>query len=250
MCAHLLLVMQPLPIFLFLSHTYTRRHSFPLLPVLTLWQGCLASLIWRRAYCKFPCGILDQNIARGKKAGPGGGGECMRPLHYTFTNDEHARVQMWLMRACECMCVLTLRLVEELLVRNGEWGQKMGVLPTVLAKEPAFTFCSLEAECETLMKSNLHLWMPMKRLALFTTIEKPWPHTAGSKTCPAQHRPAKSSAPLALLFGCIGQRLFHHCVVWPRTPAGSPFINPLWGFWKQSKGTPPHAQCTRTQTNT
>lgn len=134
----------------------------------------------------------------------------------------------------------------------GERGQRTGVLLTVLAKETAFTFCSLEAECETLMKSNLHLWMAMKRLALFATIEKPCPHTAGSKTCPPHHQTAPTlcpspTAPLALLFGGIGQRLFHYCVVWPRAPAGSPFINPLWGFSKRSKGTP-HPQHTHTHT--
>lgn len=65
------------------------------------------------------------------------------------------------------------------------------------------------------------------------------------KTCPPHHQPAPTLCPsptalLALLFGCFGQWLFHYCVVWPWAPAGSPFINPLWGFSKQSKGTPPN----------
>lgn len=128
------------------------------------------------------------------------------------------------------------------------------MLLTVLAKEPAFTFCSLKAECETLMKSNLHLWMAMKRFTLFATIEKPCPHTAGSKTCPPHHQPEPTlcpspSASLALLFGCIRQRLVHQCVVWPRAPAGSPFINPPWGFSKQFKGTP-HPEHTHKLTHT
>lgn len=69
------------------------------------------------------------------------------------------------------------------------------MLLTVLAKEPAFPFCSLEAECETLMKSNLHLWMAMKRSPLFAAIEKPCPHTARSKTCPPHHQPAPTLCP-------------------------------------------------------
>lgn len=128
------------------------------------------------------------------------------------------------------------------------------MLLTVLAKETAFTFCSLEAECETLMKSDLHLWMAMKRLALFATIEKPCPHTASSKTCPPHHQPASTLCPslttlLALLFGGISQRLFHYCVVWPRAPAGSPFINPLWRLSKGSKGTPSTGTHTNSQTH-
>lgn len=120
----------------------------------------------------------------------------------------------------------------------------MGVLLTVQAKEPAFPFCSLEAECETLMKSNLHLWMAMKRSALFTAIEKPCPHTARSKTCPPHHQPAPTLCPspstlLAPLFGCFSQQLFHHCVVWPRAPAGSPFINPLSGGFQSDPRAPP-----------
>lgn len=138
--------------------------------------------------------------------------------------------------------------------KRNERGQRTGVLLTVLAKETAFTFCSLEAECETLMKSDLHLWMAMKRLALFATIEKPCPHTASSKTCPPHHQPASTLCPslntlLALLFGGISQRLFHYCVVWPRAPAGSPFISPLWRLSKGSKGTPSTSTHTNSQTH-
>lgn len=70
------------------------------------------------------------------------------------------------------------------------------MLLTAPAKVPAFPFCSLEAKCETLMKSNLHLWMAMKRSALFAAIEKPCPHTAGSETCPPHHQPAKPPSAL------------------------------------------------------
>lgn len=54
---------------------------------------------------------------------------------------------------------------------NGERRLKMRVLAPVLAGDPSFTLCSLEAECETLIMSNLHLRITMKRLALFTTTE-------------------------------------------------------------------------------
>ena len=118
-----------------------------------------------------------------------------------------------------------------------KWLKRTEQWLRVVAKEPAFPFCSLEAECETLMKSNLHLWMAMKRSALFAAIEKLCPHTAGSKTCLPHHQPAPTHCPspstlLALLFGLFGQQLFHHCVVWPRAPAGGSFIKPSLGFLK------------------
>lgn len=131
------------------------------------------------------------------------------------------------------------------------------MLLTASAKELAFTFCSLEAKCETLMKSNLHLWMPMKRLALFATIEKPCPHTAGSKTCPPHQQTSahplpftRRPPPLALLLGGISQRLFHYCVVWPRTPAGSPFIHPSPGGFQSQPRAPPHPRHTHSDSHT
>lgn len=98
----------------------------------------------------------------------------------------------------EWMCVLTLLFVEELAVTNSEKRTEDGAVTDSSSQgASAFSFCSLEAECETLMKSNLHLWVAMKRLALFDAPEKPWPHTAGSKN---SAHPITNPAPNPLPF--------------------------------------------------
>lgn len=92
------------------------------------------------------------------------------------------------------------------------------------------------------MKSNLHLWMPMKRLALSGNIEKPWPHTARSRTCPPHHQPLppttptcglQPSAPLALPLGSISQQLFPLLCSVARNTCWEPFHpNPSLGTFK------------------
>lgn len=63
------------------------------------------------------------------------------------------------------------------------------------------------------------------------------------KHCPPHHQPAPTLCPspsalLAALFCCFGQRLFHHCVVWPRAPAGRPFIKPPGVFQEDPRAAP------------
>lgn len=118
------------------------------------------------------------------------------------------------------------------------------MLLTVPAKEPAFPFCSLEAECETLMKSNLHLWMAMKRSALFATIEKPCPHTAGSKNLPTP--PSTSTHPLPFTHRPPGTTFR---LLWPvaipllccvaMSTCWESFHQPSLGLFKAIQGHPP-----------
>lgn len=113
---------------------------------------------------------------------------------------------------------------------------------------------------KTLMKSNLHLWMPMKRLALSATIQKPWPHTARSRTCPPHHHPhplppnlcpsAHPPPPWHYFLAALASGYFHYCVLWPRTPAGSPFIQPLAGDFQSQPSTPPCPRDTHTDSHT
>ena len=84
-----------------------------------------------------------------------------------------------------------------------------------------FHFVSLEAKSGTL--SNLHLWMAMKRLALFCATWKPCPHTAVSKSLTTNQRPPSALHPPPCwhhFFAAFGQRLFRHCGVWPGAAAG------------------------------
>lgn len=93
---------QPLPFFVSLSPTYSiYGHTF-LIPVLTLWQGCLwwllLSLIWSSAYCTFPCRYLDQNTSREKKSEPGG--VSRRIMLGMLLSSMHTKV--WCETGCVC----------------------------------------------------------------------------------------------------------------------------------------------------
>lgn len=104
-----------------------------------------------------------------------------------------------LLCVCVCTCMLTLLFSSTLPVASWMWRENGGVANCASQGVGIFPFCSLEAKCENFMKSNLHLWMAVKRLVLFTATKKPCSHTAGTGgPCPSKPTTTEQRRPSAL----------------------------------------------------
>lgn len=64
--------------------------------------------------------------------------------------------------------------------------------------------------------------------------------------CPSAHPPP----PWHYFLAALASGYFHYCVLWPRTPAGSPFIQPLAGDFQSQPRAPPHPRDTHTHSHT
>lgn len=161
---------------------------------------------------------------------------------------DRKRILVWMKMPCVCV---PARLGCE---SKRERGQKTGRCFRFQPKSRHLHFVCWKPSVKLWSRPICIAGWPWRGWFCSFTIEKPCPHTAGSKTCPPRHQQAptrcpSSTSPLALLFGQDERWLFHHCVVWPGVPAGSSFINPLWGFQHSPRAPHKHTR-TRTRTHT